>query len=548
MSLLRNILVFSLCIASAASAGGRIPDDVQNHIKQRVEQGDSMGVVVCVVDDQGSCCASEGRMSADSDRKVDEKTVFEIGSITKAFTGTLLADMVLRGEVALDDPVQKYLPDGTKVPSRAGKQITLRDLSTHRSGLPRMPDNFEPADPENPFADYTEKKMFEFLAKYELTRDIGEKYEYSNFGAGLLGYALARKAGKPYEQLVVERICTPLEMKNTRITLTDDMKSHLARGHSEGKPVKNWDIGALVGAGALRSTPLDMVTLIEANLKPNNSPISKALQASYKDRVATGTPDLSIGLGWHIWNRHDTEIIWHNGGTGGYMSFCGFSPARKMGVVVLTNSDFGLDEVGLHILDPKVELPEVKKVTKVDAAKLDEFVGYYEIRPEIVISITHEGDQMFAQVTGQPAVPVYAESDSKFFFKVVNAQLEFFRGADGKVTHLILHQNGDRKCEKIDDYKPPAQVEVSVDPKILETYVGKYELKPGIDFDVKLEGGQLQVMLTGQPRFPVFAKAENKFFYKVVEAQLTFKKDESGKVDSVVLHQGGIDQTAKRKD
>ncbi len=541
-------MILSLFIPAAVHAAGRIPDDVAEHVHKRIEAGDCVGVVVCVVDDAGSCCLSDGLMAKGSDRKVDEKTVFEIGSITKAFTATLLADMVLRGEVALDDPVEKYLPPGSKVPARNGKQITLRHLATHRSGLPRLPDNIEPADPDNPYADYTEKRMLDFLSKYELTRDPGEQYEYSNFGAGLLGFVLARKAGKPYEQLVIERVCTPLHMKNTRITLTDDMKSRLASGHADGKPVKNWDLDALAGAGALRATPLDMVNLIEANLKLADTPISKALQASYKDRTATGKADLSMGLGWHVWNRHDTTVIWHNGGTGGYRSFCGFSPEKKLGVVVLSNSNIGLDEVGLHILDPKVELPEVKKPANVDAAKLEDFVGYYEITPEIVISITHEGDQLFAQVTGQPKLPLFAESDSKFFLKVVDAKIDFVRGSNGKVSHLILHQNGDHKCERVDDYKPLVQTEVAVDPKILEQYVGKYELKPGLVFDVKLEEGQLRVQITGQPRLPVFPKAENKFFYKVVEAQLTFQKDESGKVTSVVLHQGGIDQTAKRKE
>lgn len=543
-----RITMIWLIIAAAAHAAGRIPTDVSEHLTQLVQNGDCVGVVLCVVDAQGSCCVSEGVLTKGSDRKVGEKTVFEIGSITKAFTGTLLADMALRGEVALDDPVQKYLPEGAKMPLRTGKQITLRDLSTHRSGLPRLPDNLEPEDPDNPYADYTEKRMLEFLSKHELIRDIGEKYEYSNLGVGLLGYALSRKAGKPYEELVVERICNPLGMNDTRIKLTDDMKSRLAKGHSGNKQVKNWDLDALAGAGALRSTPLDMVNLIEANLKPAETPISKALRASYTNRIETGKPGLSVGLGWHIRNEHGTEIIWHNGGTGGYRSSCGFSLDKKLGVVILTNSDFDLDAVMLHTLEPKFELPAVKKATVIAGAALDDFVGFYELQPEIVITITREGDQLFAQLTGQPKFPVFAESESKFFFKVVKAQISFVRGANGKVDHLILHQNGDHKCEKTNDYKPVVQVEVPVDSKVLEQYVGRYELKPGVVFDVKLEGGQLQVQITGQPRFPVFAKAEDKFFYKVVEAQLTFKKDESGKVTSLILHQSGMDQTAKRKD
>lgn len=533
-------------VVATAQAFDRIPTNVREHLSQRVANGDTVGVVMCVVDVHGSCCMSEGRIAIDADAKVNEKSVFEIGSITKAFTGVLLADMVLRGEVSLDDPVQKFLPGGTKMPTRGDKQITLRDLATHRSGLPRLPENLEPADPDNPYADYDEKRLLDFLSNHQLARDIGEKYEYSNLGAGLLGYVLARKAGKSYEQLVIERVCKPLGMNDTRVTLTDDMKSRLARGHSDGKPVKSWDIDALAGAGALRSTPLDMVNFVEANLKPTDTPISKALQASFKDRVETATPDLSVGLGWHVWKKHGTEIILHNGGTGGYRSFCGFAPDKKLGVVLLTNSDFDLDAAGLHMLEPKYQLPEIKKSTKIEGAKLDDFVGFYELQPGVIITITREDDQLFAQLTGQPKFPVFAESDSKFFFKVVDAQLSFIREADGKVDHLILHQNGNRKCQKLKDYKPPVQVEIPVDAKILEQYVGRYELAPGVMFDVQLKDGQLQIQITGQPRFPVFPQAEDKFFYKVVEAQLTFKKDDSGKVTSLILHQGGVDQTARR--
>lgn len=541
-------LVIFVMTTQAALAGGRIPDDVLNHLKQQVEQNDCVGVVLCVVDEAGSCCASEGRVSVDGDAKVDEKSVFEIGSITKAFTGILLADMVLRGEVAYDDPVKKYLPEGTKVPTRDGKEITLRDLATHRSALPRMPTNLEPADEENPYADYDAKRMLTFLSEYELTRDIGEKYEYSNLGVGLLGFVLARKAGKTYEQLVTERILKPLDMKDTTITLNDGLKARLAKGHADGKVVKNWDIDAMAGAGALRSTSLDMVTFVEANLKPNDSAISKAMQESYKEFKDTGQPGLSVALGWHKWDRFGMPIIWHNGGTGGYRSFVGFAPSKKMGVVVLTNSDTDLDAVGLHVLEAKYELPKIRKSVAVKGESLEALLGHYELRPGLVITVSRDGDQLFAQLTGQEKYPVYAESDSKFYFKVVDAQLSFPRGADGTVDHLILHQNGDRKAKRLTDYKPTERKEVKVDAKVLAQYVGKYVLAPGIEFDVRLEKDQLQVLLTGQQRFPVFAESETRFFYKVVDAQLTFVKDDSGKFSSLILHQNGMDQTARRKE
>ena len=532
--------------ASLAWAADRIPPDVRDHVTRRVDQGYCVGLVVGVLDEQGPSYFSRGRFSVNGGRPVAEDTLFEIGSITKAFTAILLADMAERGQVDLNDPVQKLLPASARVPARGESQITLRDLATHRSGLPRLPDNLEPKDSENPYADYDEEHLLQFLSGHELSRDIGKQYEYSNLGAGLLGHALARSARTTYERLIIDRVCDPLGMSDTRILLSDEQKSRLAQGHAGTKPVKNWDLDALAGAGALRSTAQDMLRFLSGNLGLAETPIAKALQATHRDRFETGQPDLYVALGWHVWTKFGTTILWHNGGTGGYRSFCGFCPEKKLGVVVLTNSFEDIDDIGLHILGPKFELKTLREPTTVDAASLTDYVGHYELRPGLVFEITSEGNQLFAQLTGQDKHPVYPESDRKFFFKVVDAQLSFVRGDDGKIDHLILHQNGDHKARRLIDYKPPVRTEVPLDPAALQKYVGKYELAPGVQFDVTLADGQLKVKLTGQPAFPVYPESETKFFYKVVEAQITFVKDESGAVASLILHQGGRDQTAKR--
>src|ERR1700728_3129984 len=165
-------------------------------------------------------------------RTLDGDTLFEIGSITKVFTALLAADMAQRDELRLDDPIAKYLPTNVKVPERHGRQITLIDLATHTSGLPRMPENFHPKDPNNPYADYSVDALYSFLSSYELRRDIGAKYVYSNLGFGLLGLGLAQRAGTDYEQLVVTRICNPLGMESTRITLSQPLRQRFAAGHS----------------------------------------------------------------------------------------------------------------------------------------------------------------------------------------------------------------------------------------------------------------------------------------------------------------------------
>src|SRR2546423_4461591 len=180
-------------------------DEIKSILQDRIDRAKrSGGIVVGLIDDKGTRIISYGKPSRESTKIVNGDSVFEIGSITKVFTAILLADMVERGEVSLNDPISKYLPKSVKTPTRDGREITLLDLATQTSGLPRLPGNMRPRDQNNPYADYTVEQMYEFLSGYTLTRDIGEKYEYSNFGVGLLGHILALRAGTDYETLVVK--------------------------------------------------------------------------------------------------------------------------------------------------------------------------------------------------------------------------------------------------------------------------------------------------------------------------------------------------------
>lgn len=532
-----------------AAAGPRIPSDVKEQVRARVKNDLSSCIVVGVIDESGTTYFSRGTLARGDKRKADKNTIFEIGSITKVFTTLLLADMAERGVLKLEDPIEKFLPKDVKVPTRGGKSITLRNLATHRSGLPRLPTNVAPADPANPYADYTTEQLYTFLSNYTLSRDIGSAYEYSNLGVGLLGHILARQAGKTYEQLIVERISKPLGMKNTCITLSLKQKSRLARPNGGGKKNVNWDFDCLEGCGAVRSTARDMLRFMAANMNLRKTPLHKAMERSHQGRIETGVPKLAIALGWHIWSRHGPEIIWHNGGTGGYHSFCGFVPSKNLGVVVLANSPLDIDDIGLHILEPQYKLTKIREHIRLSSDVLKKYVGWYAVSPSLRFHITRDGQKLFAQLTGQGVLPIYAESETEFFYRVVDAQISFVLGKDGKAQSLTLHQNGANPTFKRlgSDFKPPpARAEVSVKPGVLEHYVGTYELTPDVIFTVTTADNKLMVQITGQPQFEVYAESETQFFYKVVEAQLTFVKDGDGKVTSLILHQGGMDRTAMK--
>jgi len=326
-------------------------------VQERVAAKRTMGIVVAVMEKGKPARIQTADVSGIAGLPLDGNTLFEIGSITKTFTGALLADMVARGEVKLEDPVAKYLPKTVRVPSRNGKQITLLDLATQSSGLPRLPTNMRPADFSNPYADYSVDKLYEFLSSYTLTRDPGEKYEYSNVGVGLLGHVLSLRAGKSYEKILTERILEPLGMRDTRIELTPPMKQRVAQGFDAlGTPTRSWDLPTLAGAGALKSTANDMLRFLAANLDSTSTSIGRVLASAKTPRHDADRPGNSIGLGWHIVNVYGTSATWHNGGTGGFRTFIGLDDVRHRGVVVLTNSVLTPDDIGFHILEPKVEL------------------------------------------------------------------------------------------------------------------------------------------------------------------------------------------------
>ena len=292
-----GVFALTLTTSTPAAAQAHFPSDeaIREIARQAGTVSGKVGIVIGVLEADGT-----RRVITVGDAPYDGRTLFEIGSITKVFTGILLAEMAERGDVRLEQPVAELLPGDVVVPSRNGRQIRLVDLSTHSSGLPRMPDNFTPADPGNPYVDYTAAKLYDFLRRHELRRDIGVEAEYSNVGVGLLGHALARRAGTSYEALVTARILDPLKMTSTKVTLSPADVARLAPGHdARGQQVQNWDLAeAFAGAGSLRSNVDDMLTFLAANLTPpGSSTLGRAIRSAQTAhfKAAGGRQG---GLGW----------------------------------------------------------------------------------------------------------------------------------------------------------------------------------------------------------------------------------------------------------
>jgi CubicO group peptidase (beta-lactamase class C family) len=309
------------------------------------------GVSIGVVDRSGRSVFCFGTARPDS--------IFEIGSVSKTFTGLMLAQMIEQGKVRLDEPVREQLPPGM-VAKPSGAEITLLDIVSQHSGLPRLPNDFRPKDAANPYADYPAAKLYSFVAKRGVAKPADAGYLYSNLGYALLGQALGERAGLSYSALLKEEITAPLGLTDTVVELSpDQVRRFLPRHDARHRPARAWELVAFAGAGAIRSTAGDMLRYLEANLRPKDveaagaegKTLPAALVASHR-LLADAFGGQRIAFAWHY--QPQTGAYWHNGATGGYSSYAFFNPKAGYAAVVLLNTSLGkkgsfADRIGLHI-------------------------------------------------------------------------------------------------------------------------------------------------------------------------------------------------------
>ena len=508
------------------------------------------GIAVAWVDAQGVQFFQAGHFARTDDRPITADTQFEIGSITKVFTALLLAESERAGKVSRDDPVTKYLKVATDHEGLARlEEITLLMLATHTSGLPRLPPGFVPADMRDPYADLTQEKLLAALAKSAGTVKAPAEYSYSNYGAAVLGQALAAAWGQSYAEALRQHVLDPLGLPQTALGVPGAAApAEFAPGHDEkGAPVPHWTCDAIAPAGALRSSAREMARFLQACLGLRATPLAASLAATERpQRPLVGLVG-SIGLGWHL-TGDQSPIIWHNGGTGGFRSFIGFEPKAKRGVVVLVNCGQGPDGLAMGWLraDQPKETPATPAGNAAAASgSLKDYLGNYPLAPMFVMAVTTADGKLFVQATGQPQLQLLPAGPDHFKVKDVEAEVMFERAPAGGVVALILRQNGMDQRAARGEVKMP--VEITMPAEQLQEYAGDYVLTPAMTMNVAVQDGRLAVQATGQPRFPVYASAKDRFFYKVVDAQLTFKRDAAGRISGLVLHQGGGDFTAARK-
>jgi CubicO group peptidase (beta-lactamase class C family) len=380
-------------VSQSREADSPLAELVTRHVEREFQQRGHIGLVVGVVSKDQAVLLGFGSQRLGDSLRPTADTVFEIGSISKAFTGILLARLVESGEVELDDRIGELLPEGWTL-SEAAREVTLRHLTTHTSGFPRLPANllgftnvFRHLFGGDPYRSYSEEQFREALAAVELEFEPGTAREYSNFAVGLLGYVLATQNRTDYETLLTSGICKPLGMHQTVITNDQWHDEHLAPGYRGTLKIgpamlalgsSQWELpNHLAGAGAIRSTGRDMLRFLKANMGLIHTPIDAAIRRSHQE-LYKERPDMAMGMNWirSIGDSTAQPILWHNGGTGGYTSYLGFTEDRQFGVVVLSNTSNSVDDLGEGILEALARSSGGHKpVTKHGYAKVAPFSG-----------------------------------------------------------------------------------------------------------------------------------------------------------------------------
>ena len=525
-----RMLTMGAVLAFAAGFAQAAPDALEALLQARL-QGDRTGacVVAAVVDHDSVTRARYcGRASDGAVPGYDD--AFEIGSVTKTMTAFLVADLIEQKRWSLDDPIAAHLPPGTAVPRQGERQILVRDLVTHRSGLPALPARFHPGDMTDPYASLTPQQVLQSLGDVHLTRPIGAAFEYSNFGMMVLSLAVAQAYGIDLESALHAHLFAPLHMDRTWISRPPD-GAQLVPGHlPSGKATPPWTIAVdLAGVGMVRSTLDDMVRYAQAELGASSPDNARRMRLT-QTQVAPG-----IAMNWLLANVDGHDLVLHEGATGGFSSVVVLEPSRQRAAVILADTALGdvggLGELALAALLPGRPAGTPRVTTAIPASLRAAIEGSFDLGP-MTLTIRSDGERLLAQATGQPAFELFHDSHGDLYPTVVSALLTP-EMENGRIDHFVWHQSGGAIEARRRD-----AVAAAVDPR-WKDWVGDYDFTAQFAVRVFEEGGHLMIRATGQPALQASVAGTDRIEVAKVGAVLQFERDAAGVVIGVKLMQHG---------
>jgi CubicO group peptidase (beta-lactamase class C family) len=539
-----------LTVSFAATQAQTLDQKFDDYLKASLRLQHFNGAALVAKD--GKVIFAKGYGMADAEHFIANgpDTKYLMGSVTKQFTAAAILQLAEKKKLNLNDPIGKYLPD---YPRPAADKVTIHHLLTHTSGIPGFTELPE-------FRSiYTKPSTHdEIVATFEdlpLQFEPGSEWKYSNSGYFLLGMIIEKVSGQDYGDYLRSHIFEPLGMKNTGYPKGAMESPGLAIGYtsdSSGNTVRAVMTHSSIpfSAGALYSTVGDMVKW-DAGLRNG-----RILTRESLDKMFTPYKE-KYGYGWMVDTLYGHQLAMHGGGIEGFVcDFARFLDQPFCVMVFSNNQDASAEKVAMGLVaianGQPYDVPVRKTPAAVDPNSLTDFVGAYQVSPEIFRTVMREGDSLFVQRTGGDRRRLHPEGKDKFYYENDNAiTLTFVRDASGKVTDQVIHQNGrDQKCPRVEgeqaDKLLAAQTAVAVDPAVYDKLAGDYELAPGFVLTIRRNGNSIMTQATGQSEVEIFPKSETEYFLKVVDAQISFVKDGNGAVTSLVLHQGGRDMPAKK--
>ena len=512
-------------------------------VQSYVDAREFMGAVL--VARGGKILFSKAYGSASLELNVPNTTTtkFRLGSITKQFTAASVLLLEEHGVLKVEDLVKVHYPDAPP----AWDQVTLLHLLSHTSGIP----NF------TAFPDYqslaglrtTPDELVKRFRDRPLEFAPGTEMRYSNSGYVLLGAIIEKVSGKSYAKFVDENFFKPLGMKDSGYDSNKDVIARRAAGYVRGPTglvnADYLDMTIPHAAGALYSTTEDL-------LRWETALFGRQAVSSGSLRKMTTPVKNDYAFGLAVSNDAGPKFIHHGGGIDGFNTHLTYYPDRKITVVALSNlngpgADRITEKLGRLAHGEAVVIHSELREVPVPVDVLGKYVGTYALNPKVNNTITLDGDRLATQLTGQQKFPLYALSPTSFFLKAVEAQLDFRMDASGKVTSLVQHQNGgDRVATRISD-TILARREITLPPETLAQFVGSYELWPGHDVVIAVDGKRLTLTASGQAPDFLLAESANLFFYERIDAQIEFVRDANGAVTHLIQHLGTLDRKAPKK-
>jgi CubicO group peptidase (beta-lactamase class C family) len=497
------------------------------------------GIAVLVAKD-GKVLYQKGFGYADIDKKqlIKPDTKFRIGSITKQFTAAAVLKLQEDGKISVTDKLSKFIPDFPRA-----EEITIHQLLTHTSGIHSY--TSKPEFMTKVTSPVTEEDLIAFFKNDTFDFNPGERWLYNNSAFFLLGHIIGKVSGKPYGDYLKETFFDPLGLTNTGVHTPKLQLQNEATGYTKEndqyKLTTNWDMSWAGGAGALYSTVEDLYKWNEAlfNGKVLKEASLKAALTPVLLNNGKKPDNANYGYGLSLGDYRGQQVIEHGGGLNGFISQLARYP-ENITVVLLTNVtptevNMNSHRIAEYFLWEKLEKQQSRSVNTSVSEDVSQYAGRYDFQNGMVMIISARDNNLFAQLSGQQAFPIFPSGEGAFFWKVVDAKIRFVKNAAGDVEYGDFEQSGN----KIRVPKLTERPLVSIDKALYKLYSGKYDYGNSMMITITSENEKIYVQATNQPRFEILPVSEQEFTVRELNASLLFIKEADGRVNKFVLDMGG---------